>query len=176
MSKTVLLVTILILFTSASLVTATQNSKPGSVLYPVKQSIEQLRIKIIGEISKSDPTKIAIPKNGKEKKPISPAVDEYPQYGHAQNYSWIAGKVEVVEIEGGCIFVIFSEQGTQENYFGRFTIQPQELAKEHSLKKGDFIVLKGKAGKPKFSMACPTNRYETEEILLNTRYSNSSKQ
>lgn len=92
----------------------------------------------------------------------------YPKYGHASDYSWVAGKIEHYNLEGGCLYIMFSEkENNNDNYYGLLTINPQELARKKGLKQDDLVVLKGKLGKLKFSMSCPPQLYETEEILTN---------
>lgn len=93
-------------------------------------------------------------------------VSAYPKYGYSPDFSWIAGRIEYYDLEGGCYSIIFSNESSETNYHGRLSIQPQSLVKEKGLKEGDFVVLKGKIGETKFSMACYPTNYEAEEILF----------
>lgn len=97
---------------------------------------------------------------------IEKPVSAYPKYGYSPDYSWIAGRIEYYDLEGGCYSIIFSNEDSETNYHGKLSIQPQSLVKEKGLKEGDFVILKGKIGKPKFSMACYPINYEVGEILF----------
>jgi hypothetical protein len=47
--------------------------------------------------------------------PVTPTTPGYPQYGHAPDYSWIAGKVVFTRIQGGCTYVFTNPPEVGEN-------------------------------------------------------------
>jgi hypothetical protein len=90
---------------------------------------------------------------------------EYPKYGHAQDFSWVSGKLKYQPLEGGCWTILFSESPeTADVYHGILAI---ENAKEHNLKDEGFVVLVGKVSGEKFSMACPPNLYSVKNVIQN---------
>lgn len=42
----------------------------------------------------------------------APSSSAYPKYGHAPDYSWIAGQVAVTRIQGGCTYIMTTQPPT----------------------------------------------------------------
>ncbi len=47
-----------------------------------------------------------------------PKVSAYPAFGHADDFSWIAGQVAVTRIQGGCVFVHYGDSRDQVQPIG----------------------------------------------------------
>lgn len=87
------------------------------------------------------------------------------RYGHAQDYSWVSGRLEYSSIEGGCWSIRFSDkQESADNYWGVFGLEFENSGIMNQLKKDDFITLYGHIKGRKFSMACPQNIYSVSSI------------
>jgi len=92
----------------------------------------------------------------------------YPRYGHADDYSWVSGKLQYNPIEGGCWSIVFSEtQKDESNYYGIFALNFERTQQIADYADGNFVVVKGEIKGKKFSMACPPNIYGVSEITNN---------
>ncbi len=94
-------------------------------------------------------------------------VPTHPKYGHAPDFSWVAGILKFQPLEGGCWMLLFSEKPEDADaYYGRLALEvPDQLANE--LQDGRFVKITGQIVREEFSMACPPTIYEVETISPN---------
>lgn len=98
---------------------------------------------------------------------VQATLTPYPQYGHAQDFSWVAGVLEYQPLEGGCWTLVFSEKPEAADfYYGILALKlPTHLRAE--LRDSSFVVVTGRVIGQKFSMACPPTIYEVATVRLN---------
>jgi hypothetical protein len=92
-----------------------------------------------------------------------------PVYGHADDYSWVAGQYQKTRIQGGCIFIIFDPQaGAPQG--GRFVIggNAQPAA------DGSWVILYGKLNTTEPKEMCPGTSYWADRLELQTAGANAS--
>jgi hypothetical protein len=84
----------------------------------------------------------------------------YPQVGHAPDYSWVAGQVVFTRIQGGCIFIRSGDETFVPNGEGWSRSQ---------VKDGDHVVIFGHvAGADEPREVCPGGKaYIVERFMLN---------
>lgn len=85
--------------------------------------------------SRSTPAKISLTPSPP---PLPVATGDFPTYGHAPDFSWLAGRIE----HGlACTYIIFGA-GKSASWGGRLPLEdPQGLSS--SLAQGDFIIAHG---------------------------------
>ncbi len=88
-------------------------------------------------------------------------VEVYPKYGHAEDFSWVAGELKYQPLEGGCWTLVFSQNQETDIYNGVLALENVE---SHKLEDGEFVVVEGKVVGNEFSMACPPNIYWVTNI------------
>ena len=89
---------------------------------------------------------------------------QYPEFGFAPDFSWVSGKIGVNRLEGGCTVLIFDNKQTPTPpYYGRLAISKEDATK-FDLFSGKHIIAEGKLGANQFSMACPSQSYDIENI------------
>jgi hypothetical protein len=90
----------------------------------------------------------------------TPSPAAYPKSGHAPDYSWVAGQVNVTRIQGGCTFVRTDTESFAPNGQGW---QPDQV------KNGDYVVIFGhiaKEGEPR--EVCPGGQpYIVDRVMAN---------
>jgi hypothetical protein len=89
----------------------------------------------------------------------------YPRFGHAADFSWIAGQVSITRIQGGCVFL---------NYGDNTNVQPigdgWAAAQNAGLvQQGQFVVVFGHmAGPNEPRPMCPSPAYVIDRAMANT--------
>ncbi|MDQ6695389.1 MAG: hypothetical protein M3014_13400 [Chloroflexota bacterium] len=87
----------------------------------------------------------------------------YPRFGHAPDFSWIAGQVSFTKIQGGCPFIRYDAAGTSVQPIG----QGWSDASSH-LTQGAYVVAFGRmAGPNDVVPVCPAKGYMVERIEAN---------
>ena len=94
---------------------------------------------------------------------------KYPQYGYASDLSWVAGKIEYENIEGGCYILNFDKETHSRNdskppFYGLLALGKNQ-GHQFDLQSNSYVVLLGKLGKSQFSMACPPQNYIIEKVI-----------
>ncbi len=89
----------------------------------------------------------------------------YPRFGHAADYSWIAGQVMITRIQGGCVFINYGDNNiVQPIGDGWAAAQSAGLVKE-----GQAVVVFGhKAGPNDPHPMCPAQDYVVDRAVANT--------
>jgi hypothetical protein len=79
-----------------------------------------------------------------------------PLYGHADDYSWLAGQYTVTRIQGGCAFLTYDPNGNDQ-YNGQVSVSGDLSA----FNSGDWIILIGAINTGPHEM-CPAQSYTVE--------------
>lgn len=103
---------------------------------------------------------------------------KYPQYGYAPDFSWVAGKVEYRNLEGGCFILNFDKkppslEGSSLPFHGLLALGNQQ-GPRFDLQPNSYVIIFGKLGESKFSMSCPPQNYIIEKVS-NSHYGNIFK-
>lgn len=131
---------------------------------PSLSYIEQGCIAPRGVVCTGGFRKVVVLKNSILRRIISKSLTKrYPKYGYASDFSWVAGRIEFYELEGGCTILEFSND-TNAPHHGLLAIS-KEQAGQYDLIEGRYVVLEGKLGESRFSMSCPPQNYIIERIL-----------
>ncbi len=92
----------------------------------------------------------------------------YPAFGHAADFAWIAGQVNVTKIQGGCTYLSYGQGDGGEQIFvggdGWMTAATAGVAKN-----GAFVVVFGhRAGPTDPHEMCPGTAYLVDRVQDNT--------
>jgi hypothetical protein len=87
-----------------------------------------------------------------------PAASDDQRYGHAADYSWLRGQVNVTAIQGGCTFLVYDPLGADQ-YGGKVV----PLLDRGELKHGEFVTLIGGISDEPGPM-CPGVYYKVTSI------------
>jgi hypothetical protein len=94
-----------------------------------------------------------------------PVAGAYPLTGHAADFSWIAGRVAVTRIQGGCVFVQYDGGGNVQPVGDGWTAaQDSALARD-----GAYVVLFGHmAGPDEPRPMCPAPAFVVDKVQANS--------
>ena len=77
-----------------------------------------------------------------------------PPFGHAPDYTWLAGQIRVTAIQGGCTFLVYDPQGADE--YGGIVSLPSKLP---GIKNEQWVLAKGYIDPNGSQQVCPGARY-----------------
>lgn len=91
----------------------------------------------------------------------------YPAFGHADDFAWIAGKVNVTKIQGGCTYLSYGQDASAEQIYmdgdGWSAAATAGVAKN-----GAFVVVFGhRAGPTEPHQMCPGQAYLVDRVQDN---------
>lgn len=93
-----------------------------------------------------------------ERQAGQPVTEEDSRYGHAADYSWLRGEIRVTAIQGGCTFLVYDPNGTDQ-YGGKVV----PLGDVSEFKDGEFVVVTGRfSDEP--GPVCPGASYTVTSI------------
>jgi len=90
--------------------------------------------------------------------PVPDPSSSDPRYGHAPDYSWLRGRIQVTRIQGGCVYLVYDPTG-RDPYGG--TVVPDGQIDE--LKDGEFVMVTGYFSEGPRVM-CPGRTYTVTSV------------
>jgi hypothetical protein len=94
-----------------------------------------------------------------------------PVYGHADDYSWLAGQYQITRVQGGCAYITFDPQPGAAPQGGKFVV----AGKAEPAGDGSWVILYGKPNPTDPKETCPGASYWADRLELQIAAADGSR-